>query len=93
MEVNRSAGPTMRFTISVLEIERNPEGKYLPRSFTMNFFDSKTGELQTSLGYLNAWQRVDGFDLPRTIVEVDAHRGGASTRQITFSNCRLLSAR
>jgi hypothetical protein len=91
MEVNRSAGPTMRFTISVLEIERNPENKYLPRSFTMNFFDAKSGDLRTSLAYFNSWQRVGAFDLPKQIIEIDAHKGGASAKQIDFSNCKLLA--
>jgi hypothetical protein len=90
MEVNRSAGPTMRFTISVLEIERNKEGKYLPRSFTMNFFDAKSGDLRTSLAYFNSWQRVGAFDLPEQIIEIDAHKGGAGAKQIDFSNCKLL---
>ncbi len=90
MEVNRTAGPTMRFTISVLEIERNAENKYLPRSFTMNFFDAKSGDLRTSLGYFNSWQRVGAFDLPKQIIEVDAHKGGASTKEIAFSNFELL---
>jgi uncharacterized GH25 family protein len=90
MEVNRTAGPTMRFTISVLEIERNPENKYLPRSFTMNFFDAKSGDLKTSLGYFNSWQRIGTFDLPKQIIEVDAHKGGASTKEIAFSNFELL---
>jgi hypothetical protein len=89
MEVNRNAGP-MRFTISVLETSRNAENKYLPRSFTMNFFDVQSGDLKTSLGYFNDWQRIGTFDLPKTILETGAHRGGAHTRQITFSNCRLL---
>jgi hypothetical protein len=88
MEVNRSMGP-MRFTISVLEIIRNAENKYLPRSFTMNFFSAKSGELKTSLSYLNEWQRVGAFDLPKTIVEVSAQQGGAGTKQIVFSNCKL----
>lgn len=90
MEVNRTAGPTMRFTISVLEIERNAENKYLPRSFTMNFFDAKSGDLKTSLGYFNSWQRVGAFDLPKQIIEIDAHKGGASTKEIAFSNFELL---
>ncbi len=89
MEVNRSMGP-LRFTISVLEIVRNAEHKYLPRSFTMNFFDAKTGELKTSLAYLNEWQQVGAFDLPKTIVEVSAEKGGVSTKQIVFSNCKLI---
>ena len=91
MEVNRSMGP-MRFTISVLEIERNPEYKYLPRSFVMNFFDSKTDELRESLGYWNSWQRVGQFDLPKKIIEVDARKGGSGTKEIVFENPRLLPA-
>jgi uncharacterized protein DUF3386 len=89
MEVNRSMGD-LRFTISVLEIVRNAENKYLPRSFTMNFFSAKTGELKTSLTYLNEWQRLGAFDLPKTIVEVSARQGGAGTKQIVFSNCKLI---
>ncbi len=93
MEVNRTAGPAMRFTISVLEIERNAENKYLPRAFTMNFFNSKTGALQNSLGYWNEWCRVGTFDLPKTILEVDAHPGGTTTKQIVFSNCKLVESK
>jgi hypothetical protein len=89
LEVNRSMGE-MRFTISVLEIERNREGKYLPRSFVMNFFDSASGELRNSLGYRNDWQRVGAFDLPARIIEVDAKKGGTTTKELVFANCRLL---
>jgi Protein of unknown function (DUF3386) len=89
MEVNRSMGK-MRFTISVLEIERNAEDKYLPRSFAMNFFVSATGELTNSLAYRNDWQRVGRFDLPGRILEIDAKKGGSTTKEIVFANCRLL---
>ena len=90
MEVNRTAGPSMHFTISVLEIEYNPEGKYLPRSFTMNFFDNKTGEVKTSLAYLNEWQRVGQFDLPKTIIEVNTKAGKSVTKRIEFANTKLV---
>jgi hypothetical protein len=89
MEVNRSMGK-LRFTISVLEIERNAEGKYLPRSFAMNFFDSAGGELKNSLAYRNDWQRVGTFYLPTRILEVDAKKGGSTTKEIVFCNSRLL---
>jgi uncharacterized GH25 family protein len=89
MEVNRSMGP-MRFTISVLEIERNAQNKYLPKSFVMNFFNSASGELANSLGYLNDWQRVGNFDLPTRIVEVDAKKGGSTTKEIVFANSKLI---
>jgi uncharacterized GH25 family protein len=88
MEVNRSMGKS-RFTISMLEIVRNAEHKYLPRSFAMNFFDSASGDLQTSLAYFNDWHRVGSFDLPKTIIEVDARKGGSTTKEIAFSNWKL----
>jgi Protein of unknown function (DUF3386) len=90
MEVNRSMGKS-RFTISVLEIVRNAEDKYLPRSFTMNFFDSASGDLQTSLGYYNDWHRVGRFDLPKKIIEVDARKGGSTTKEIVFGNWKLIA--
>jgi hypothetical protein len=90
-EVSRNSAAT-RFTISVLEVSRNAENKYLPRSFTMNFFDARAGELKTSLAYFNDWQRLGNFDLPKTILESLARSGGARCRKIEFSNCRLLDS-
>jgi hypothetical protein len=56
----------------------------------MNFFDSASGELKTSLGYFNSWTRVGKIDLPKKINEVDAKQGGSTTNQIEFANCTLL---
>jgi hypothetical protein len=88
-EVNRLMGP-QRFTISVLAIHRNAEGKYLPEAFSMSFWDVKTGELKESLAYWNGWRRVGNFDLPERILEISAGRNGAKTREMTLSNQRLL---
>lgn len=90
MQVNRTTGPHSHFTITVLEVEYNQDGKYLPRSFTMNFFDNKSGAIQTSLACLNQWQRVGAFDLPRTVVEVQTSGGKTNTWRISFTNARLL---
>jgi hypothetical protein len=88
-EVNRSIGE-LRFTISVLEVVRNAENKYLPRSFAMNFFDAASGELKTSVAYRNDWQRIGNFDVPKTILEVSTQKGGSLTKQIVFTNCQLV---
>jgi hypothetical protein len=87
-EVSRKMGKT-RFTISVLEVMRDPDDKYLPRSFTMNLFDAATSELKISRGFWNDWQRVGNFDLPKIITEVVTHDGAVETRQMTLSNWRL----
>ncbi len=89
MEVRRAAGP-MRFTISVLEIEWNPDKKYLPRSFVVNYIDSKTGELRESHAFLNTWHRLGGFDLPQRILEIAVERGSTSIRQVELKNVELL---
>jgi Protein of unknown function (DUF3386) len=88
-EVNRTMGPS-RFTISVLAIRRNDDGKYLPEAFTMTFWDVASGQLKRSLAYWNQWRRVGGFDLPEHIIEVSAGSEGAKTRQLTLRNQRLL---
>jgi hypothetical protein len=91
-EVNRLMGP-QRFTISVLGIHRNDQGKYLPEAFTMSFWDLKTGELKQSLAFWNSWRRVGEFDLPERILEISAGQNGAKTRELTLSNHRLLDRR
>ncbi len=74
----------------MLEVTRDAEEKYLPRSFVMNFFDATSGELKSSHAYFNDWERVGRFDLPKTITEIATQDGAAETRQIAFSNWRLL---
>ncbi len=87
-EVNRTMGPS-QFTISVLAIRRNDDGKYLPEAFTMTFWDVASCQLKRSLAYWNQWRRVGGFDLPEQIIEVSAGSEGAKTKQLTLRNQRL----
>jgi len=61
-EVNRNT-PAGRFTISVLDVHRNPEGKYLPRVYTVSSWD-KDGALESSTTVRDDWVRVGSFDLP-----------------------------
>jgi hypothetical protein len=91
-EVNRLMGP-QRFTISVLSIHRNGEGKYLPEAFTMSFWDVKTGELKETRAFWNSWRRVGDFDLPERILEIAAGEQGAKTKELMFQNQRLLDRR
>lgn len=73
----------------MLEIVRNAENKYLPRTFTMNFFETATGKLQNTIGFENRWQRVRRFDLPERILEIASRDGRMTTREILCKNCRL----
>ena len=69
MEVSRRID-SARFTISVLEVQWNADKKYLPRSFVVNYFDGKSGELRESHGFRNDWQCAGGFDIPQRILEI-----------------------
>jgi hypothetical protein len=70
-----------------------PQKKYLPRTFTISFFDAETGALQRTLAYWNDWRRVGDFELPQTILEVSARDGKTTTRRIELSELRLRSAK
>lgn len=88
-EVNRKMGD-VRFTISVLEIARDADNNYLPRSFTMNLFDVASGDLKSNHTYWNDWRRVGDFDLPTNLTEIVTENGAVETRQILFSNWQIL---
>jgi hypothetical protein len=87
-EVNRQS-ETGKFTISVFQVNRNAEGKYLPGFYTVNFWN-KDGSLRSSSTTHETWVRVGSFDLPATH---DAVYSGANERRNTsmiFSNHALL---
>jgi hypothetical protein len=87
-EVNRLAGP-MRFTISVLESEKNSDGKYLPRVFSITTWDGKTGDIKSNSSVINTWTQIGKFDLPNRILEVSTTPGDRHVRELTFSNYKL----
>ncbi len=87
-EVNRRDGD-QKFTITVLEIDRNPEGKYLPRTFNATFWDAKSGAVTGNSTFLNTWQRVGAFDLPKRVVEIQCDPGEHHVKEVTFSNFKI----
>ena len=91
-EVHRTAGQT-RFTISVIEVTRNQEKKYLPRTYTVSFWDAQTGALKTVSTTYNRWKRVGKFDLPAKVLSISTGRDNARTvNQIVLRNHKLLSS-
>jgi hypothetical protein len=92
-----------KFTISVLENRKNEEGKYLPVSFVVNYWDPATGELVRSDASYQSWVRVGKFDLPVVARIVTAEKvadekqraagwkKAPATRGLTLSNHQLLT--
>lgn len=88
-EVNRAMGP-MKFTISVLAVHLNPEGKYLPTTFNVSYWNRENGKLQASETHLNEWVRVGQFDLPTRFVLMRAEDGKSEILDMEFRNHKIL---
>lgn len=92
MVVNRNVGRE-NMTITVLENDKNPEGRYLPRSYAVRYWDAATGRLLRTDTVQNGWRRVGSWDLPALHVVTTATDAGLSVRGFTLSEHQLLSGK
>lgn len=88
--VNRNMGK-QNMTITVLDNDRNVEGRFLPRSYTVQFWDAATGELRRSDTIQDRWQRVGSLDLPTAHTVTTASETGLATRSFVLSKHELLT--
>ncbi len=89
-EVNRVMGD-LRFSIDVLDVQRDAAGKYLPRVFTVNFWNKTSGALQRTETHVNHWLAVGDYELPRSVSLVRANAEGNKVMQLEFTRHELLS--
>jgi hypothetical protein len=75
-----------RFINRVLATTRNAEGKILPESYSVAYWDPATGALDRVETFHNAWTRVGRLDLPVEHTQVVASDGGSTVRRILLSN-------
>jgi Protein of unknown function (DUF3386) len=92
MVVNRHAGKE-NMTITVLHNERNAEGLFLPRSYTVQYWDATSGALKRSETVQERWQRVGSWDLPAQHTVTTATEAGLSVRSFTLSKHELLKGK
>jgi hypothetical protein len=90
--VNREMGGR-HMTITVLDTERNAEGRFLPHSYTVQYWDAATGALQRAETVRQSWQRVGGWDLPGSYTVTAASDTGLAVRSFTLSGHKLLKAK
>ncbi|MBT4868061.1 MAG: DUF3386 family protein [Planctomycetaceae bacterium] len=88
--VNRNIGP-MNMTITVLDNKKNAEGKFLPHSYVVQYWDAKTGRLLRTETVQVRWRRVGDFDLPTEQTVTTASESGLTVRTIRLANHKLLS--
>lgn len=88
VEVDRTMGMD-HFTITVLETTKTPDGKFLPRHFTITYFDAKSGALKRSEAFTDEYKQVDGIWFPASRRVVRAENGNVITRVIEFHNPKI----
>lgn len=88
MVVNRDMGGN-KFSITMLENRRNEEGKFIPATFVVHYWDPQTGQLTKTEANLQTWTRLGGFDLPVTLKVITSGKE-LNTKQVTLSNHKLL---
>jgi hypothetical protein len=89
--VNRVIGPRT-MTITVLDNDRNPEGRVLPRSYLVHYWNARTGALDHVETVQERWQRVGKWDLPTRHVVTRSSSAGFSVRSFTLAEHKLLKA-
>ncbi|HZP82371.1 MAG TPA: DUF3386 family protein [Chthonomonadaceae bacterium] len=90
VEVTRTMGDE-RFTITVMETLPVEGGRYLPRHFSVTYFDAQTGAIRRVQQFTDAYQKVKNVWLPVSRRVVTAEKGTFTVRQIEFRNPRLLT--
>ena len=90
--VNRNIGP-QNMTITVLENQKNVDGKFLPRAYTVQYWSAQTGQLLRAQTIQNRWTRVGSFDLPTSLVITTASESGLSVRKLELSKHKLLAGK
>jgi hypothetical protein len=90
--VNRHMG-RRNMTINVLENARNPEGRFLPQCYLVQYWDATSGALDHVESVLERWQRFGSWDLPTVHTVTDASDAGFSVKSVTLSEHRLLEVK
>jgi hypothetical protein len=89
--VNRSLGG-VNMTITIVDNDTNADKKFLPRSYTVQYWHSLTGNLQRSETIQNRWTRLGSWDLPTQLTVTTASVLGQGVKTMTLSQHRLLKS-
>ena len=92
MVVNRQMGKR-NMTITVLDNDKNADGQFLPRSYTVQYWDAATGQLARSEAIQNRWARVGAWDLPTQLTTVTSSGTGQSVKTMSLAKHRLLEGK
>jgi hypothetical protein len=86
-EVDRTAGD--HFTISIVEEILAGEGRYLPRHFTVTYFDPRSGAVKRTETFTDEYKQIQGVWFPASRRVLVAEDGEVVTRIIEFHNPQI----
>jgi hypothetical protein len=92
MVVNRRMGK-QNMTITILENETNPDGRILPHSYIVHYWDAASGKLTSIQTIQERWKRIGKWDLPTLHTVTTASDSGLSVRGVVLSDLKLLEAK
>lgn len=89
MVVNRHIGQ-QNMTITVLDNDKNAGGQYLPRSYTVQYWNAADGKLASTETIQDGWLRIEQWDLPASHQVTRSTSGGLKTQTFRLSSHKLL---
>jgi hypothetical protein len=85
VQVNRTMGGEF-FTINILETTPTPEGKYLPRQFSVTYFDEKTKAMKRTQFFSDTFENMNGVFMPKSRRIITCESGETKVRIMEFAN-------
>jgi hypothetical protein len=90
--VNRRMGK-QNMTITILDNDRNTDGRFLPHSYVVHYWDTASGKLNSIETVQDRWHRVESWDLPASHFVSTASDAGFSAKVVEFSDFKLRPAK
>lgn len=76
-------------TITVIDNEKNADGKFLPHGYVVQYWDEPSGKLLRTETVADRWTRVGDWDLPASHTVTTSSDGGFSVRSLQLSGHEL----
>lgn len=91
VQVNRTMNGEF-FTINILETTPTADGKFLPRQFTVTYFDEKTKAIKRTQFFTDKYEQIEGAWLPKMRRVITCENGATTVRVMEFQNFKLKTA-
>jgi hypothetical protein len=88
-EVERNT-PPLKFVVAILDHEKLPDGKEVPRHFTASYFDADSGKLLRTFVFQDAYEMVGKYALPRRRLAIGTSDDGLHAVEFELSGHKLL---